>query len=218
VKELPDNAQQQLASHVGLHRFLQQPTLDESALRRAAGGLASASSESDASRLCENVVQTLVEQFLNTASPNPQEELENVLLILGPAADASASALYRRLVRLLAKDKRFWKRPGLLLATLAVGFGEVHKPDLAAAVEGLHLEAGRLARKIAARVRRRVAELVEDGTSEWGKEPRVRWELAVDDTRSSRQFLWLSRGDWMLVAVLLAVFGTLFAVLRFWPD
>jgi len=215
MDSLSPQAKQRLTSYVGLEQFLKEPTLDEAPLRLVAGALQQIPPGTQRQQRSKQLLETIVERLLQWpgTAADSQAALENVLAGLGGSLAETPAALYGELTDCCRRSKPFWKRPELMAALVAVGFGATRRSEIAEALDGEYLTAARLAAEIRARVPNRVYQSVEEATRGWARTQQKFWEIAADRGRASRRYLRLTLEQWLLVAYGVAF---LLVVLAWW--
>lgn len=112
-----------------------------------------------------------------------QNDLETLLLALGPAWQGGAAGLYRELLHTRQDDRALGKRADLLHALLAVALGAAQSMELAGQLDGLDAEAYGLAQRIARQGGARVLKAIDARTATWPRSAKSQWSFLAKAVR-----------------------------------
>jgi hypothetical protein len=180
---LGQDARGRLSSWLFLHSFLDQPSFTPSELKKVADGLLCQPKEAQ-QRTLSRIVKVVTEELVaRGARPlgDVTPDLENILLLVGPAVPKGPAGLFRLIRRRFSDGgAEYWRRPSTFLPALfAVALGGARSGDLSFSQFGNRLtdEIRDLVNEVRRRGGKKALWIIEYQSRVWDSaKARRRWE------------------------------------------
>ena len=209
---LSETVWQRLDAFLAVRGYLRHPSLHPDSLKQVADGL-TMQPPLFPPTVWDRLARSLTDS-LTKATGDVQEDLEQVMLVLGPRYDGGPTALYRVLLRQIELGKILWKREDLLHAFVALAFDAAKADQVNAELNGLEPEAASLVQQIKRSGGAKMLQAIDGRTANWPRSARRQWVFLTQSASLSRGGLSPSR-EVILVLAGGAIATVLFAALRF---
>jgi hypothetical protein len=178
-----------LEAYLGFRAFVAQPSLKRETLERVAAALC-VEPPLFPRQVYDEVVTALRTELAGRDAERAQEDLETVLLALGPSWPGGPSTLYCALLHDRLDERAFWRRSELPHALLAVALGATRSAELAKLLGDLDAEAYAMAQQAVRSGGTKVLAALDRRTEGWPAAARSRWGFLVRAVRPRglRQF------------------------------
>lgn len=183
LARLDSDVRERLAACLTVQTFLRQPSLDRAVLGGVMGALKLEPPLFPPQALGRVLEAISVALTFRAASPDVQDDLEGVLLAVGPHTVSGPAGLFRELLHRQAKSRHFWRQPELLRAFLAIALGARRASELAGQLDSLEAEAFSLAKQMGEHGGKRVLAAIERHAEAWPTEARAQWHFLARAVR-----------------------------------
>ena len=162
-----------------LENFLRKPSLAIDELKKTAAALDLQPPLMPVAARKKILEKLAVELSNKAGAADVQDDLENVLICLGPQSEGGPATLYREILQLEPEGKLYGRQNELLHAFMAIALGAIHSTDLTHKVENLEGDAFSLAAQMTRRGRKKALARLDEKTAQWPKGARTQWTFLV---------------------------------------